>query len=257
MRIVVGITIFLLLFFFSDTSFVIAVGTPRLHKVIKRLKVGRTNMYSLIPSVPIVLVNTILIIIPNILVIRPPIINMIVDFINLFFIIDYMLINVKYLYNNGNMVNNIIGDIMNKNKYKELVDKNTPKENWVKNALISFVVGGSLGSLSELLLRCYCMWLDLPRKEAGVLVILTLIIIASILTACGVFDVLVTKVKAALIIPITGFAHSMTSAALEYKNEGLVLGIGANIFKLAGTVILYGVVSVYIFGLIRLLVIGG
>ena len=149
------------------------------------------------------------------------------------------------------MVNNIIGDIMNKNKYKELVDKNTPKENWVKNALISFVVGGSLGSLSELLLRCYCMWLDLPRKEAGVLVILTLITIASI------FDVLVTKVKAALIIPITGFAHSMTSAALEYKNEGLVLGIGANIFKLAGTVILYGVVSVYIFGLIRLLVIGG
>ena len=247
MRIVVGITIFLLLFFFSDTSLVIAVGTPRLHKVIKRLKVGRTNMYSLIPSVPIVLVNTILIIIPNILVIRPPIINM----------IDYMLINVKYLYNNGNMVNNIIGDIMNKNKYKELVDKNTPKENWVKNALISFIVGGSLGSLSELLLRCYCMWLDLPRKEAGVLVILTLITIASILTACGVFDVLVTKVKAALIIPITGFAHSMTSAALEYKNEGLVLGIGANIFKLAGTVILYGVVSVYIFGLIRLLVIGG
>ena len=87
-------------------------------------------------------------------------------------------------------------------------------------------------------------------------VILTLIIIASILTALGIFDVLVTKFKSALIIPITGFAHSMTSAALEYKHEGLVLGIGANIFKLAGTVILYGVVSVYIFGIIRL-VLGG
>ena len=143
------------------------------------------------------------------------------------------------------------------NNYLEIVKKYSPREDRFKNAMVSFICGGLLGSLSELLLRCYCMWLDLPRKEAGVLVILTLITIASILTACGVFDVLVTKVKAALIIPITGFAHSMTSAALEYKNEGLVLGIGANIFKLAGTVILYGVVSVYIFGLIRLLVIGG
>ena len=61
----------------------------------------------------------------------------------------------------------------------------------------------------------------------------------------------------ALIIPITGFAHSMSSTALEYKNEGLVLGIGANIFKLAGTVILFGVVSVYLFGLVRLLIMGG
>ena len=146
---------------------------------------------------------------------------------------------------------------MDKKRYKELVDKNTPKESVLKNALVAFVVGGLLGSLSELLLRCYMIWLDLPRKESGVLVILTLIAVASILTACGVFDVLVSKVKAALIIPITGFAHSMSSAALEYKNEGLVLGIGANIFKLAGTVILYGVVSVYIFGLIRLLVMGG
>ena len=72
-----------------------------------------------------------------------------------------------------------------------------------------------------------------------------------------IFDICVTKLKSALIIPITGFAHSITSAALEYRTEGLVLGIGANIFKLAGTVILYGTVAVYIFGLIRLLIIGG
>lgn len=146
---------------------------------------------------------------------------------------------------------------MDKKRYKEIVDKNTPKEDVVKNATISFVVGGILGSLSELLLRGYILWFDLPRKESGVLVVLTLITIASILTALGVFDVLVSKVKAALIIPITGFAHSMTSAALEYKHEGLVLGIGANVFKLAGTVILYGVVAVYFFGLLRLLIMGG
>jgi len=142
---------------------------------------------------------------------------------------------------------------MKENLYEEIVKKETPKEDCLKNAIMTFIVGGILGSLSELLLVCYAIWFNLPRKESGVLVILTLIFIASILTALGVFDVLVSKFKSALIIPITGFSHSITSAALDYKNEGLVLGIGANIFKLAGTVILYGVVSVYVFGLIRIL----
>ena len=100
------------------------------------------------------------------------------------------------------------------------------------------------------------IYLNLPRKDAGVAVIITLIILASIMTALGFFDTWVTKLKSALIIPITGFAHSMTSAALEYRKEGLVLGIGANIFKLAGSVILYGIVSVYVFGILRL-ILGG
>ncbi len=142
-------------------------------------------------------------------------------------------------------------------KYNEIVKKYTPKEDRCKNAIVAFLVGGLLGSVSELLLRGYMMWLNIPRKEAGVVVILTLIVIASILTALGIFDTMVSKVKSALIIPITGFAHSMTSAALEYRKEGLVLGIGANIFKLAGTVILYGIVSVYVFGIVRLIVMGG
>lgn len=142
-------------------------------------------------------------------------------------------------------------------KYNEIVKKYTPKEDRCKNAIVAFLVGGLLGSVSELLLRGYMMWLNIPRKEAGVVVILTLIVIASILTALGIFDTMVSKVKSALIIPITGFAHSMTSATLEYRKEGLVLGIGANIFKLAGTVILYGIVSVYVFGIVRLIVMGG
>lgn len=146
---------------------------------------------------------------------------------------------------------------MKNKKYDAIVKKNTPKESRLRNGIAVFFAGGAIGALSELLLNAYSVWLDLPRKESGILVILTLIAISSILTALGVFDVCVNVLKSALIIPITGFAHSMTSAALEYKNEGLVLGIGANIFKLAGTVILYGVVSVYIFGIIRLLIIGG
>ena len=160
------------------------------------------------------------------------------------------------MYKNNKFNNNINGDIMKDREYEEIVKNNTPKEDILKNAIMTFLVGGILGSLSELLLVCYTTWFNLPRKESGVLVILTLIFISSTLTAFGFFDVLVMKFKSALIIPITGFAHSITSAALDYKNEGLVLGIGANIFKLAGTVILYGVVSVYIFGLIRI-VLGG
>jgi len=146
---------------------------------------------------------------------------------------------------------------MENTEYNEFIKKHIPKEDRLKNALIAFLCGGLLGAFSELLLECYQLWFNLPRKESGVLVILTLIVVASILTALGIFDVAVAKLKSALIIPITGFAHSMTSAALEYRTEGLILGIGANIFKLAGTVILYGVVSVYIFGIIRLLILGG
>ena len=81
--------------------------------------------------------------------------------------------------------------------------------------------------------------------------IVIFIFTASLLTALGFFDKLVNKFKCGLLIPITGFAHSMTSAALDYKNEGPIYGIGSNIFKLAGSVILYGVVSAWFFGMIR------
>ena len=155
------------------------------------------------------------------------------------------------------IANTITGDTMNNNDYNKLVSKYTPKENYLKNSLVTFFAGGTIGLLSELLLESYAHYLNIPRKESGVLVILTLITISSILTALGVMDTLVSKLKSALLIPITGFAHSMTSAALEYRKEGLVTGIGSNIFKLAGTVILFGIVSVYFFGLIRILILGG
>jgi len=144
---------------------------------------------------------------------------------------------------------------MKEQKYQKIIKDNTPKEERFKNAIIVFLAGGLFGLLGQLLLELYKVLFNVPSKEAGILVILTVIIISSILTAVGIFDVFVTKFKSALIIPISGFAHSITSAALDYRKEGLVLGIGSNIFKLAGTVILYGVVAVYIFGLIRLVLI--
>lgn len=146
---------------------------------------------------------------------------------------------------------------MEKNQYKNIVAKYTPKENRLFNGMLAFISGGLMGMLGQLIVSLYTYYLDIPTKQAGTYMIITLIFLGCLFTCFGFFDKWVSFLKAGLFIPITGFAHSMTSAALEYKNEGPVLGIGANIFKLAGTVILYGIVSVYVFGLFRLLVLGG
>lgn len=152
--------------------------------------------------------------------------------------------------------NNIIGENMEKKLYDKLVLEHTPKEKRLENAVISFLIGGVMGVIGELLVEFYGYYLHISRSDASVFMIITLIFLASLFTALGFFDKWVKFAKCGLIIPITGFAHSMTSAAIEYKREGFVTGLGANMFKLAGTVILYGVVSAYIFGLIRL-IIGG
>ena len=138
-------------------------------------------------------------------------------------------------------------------KYEKIVNRHKPTENRMSYSIRAFLVGGLVGSLGEMLIQFYTMCFHVSRVEAGVFMIVTLIFIASLLTALGVFDYLVNYARCGLLIPITGFAHSMQSAALEYKNEGLVYGIGSNGFKLAGTVIIYGVVSAWSFGIIRLL----
>ena len=97
-------------------------------------------------------------------------------------------------------------------------------------------------------------YFNLTRKDSASIVIVLFIFIASLFTALGFFDKLVTKFKCGLLIPITGFAHSMTSSSLDYKKEGLIYGIGSNMFKLAGSVIIYGIVSAWFFGLIRYLI---
>lgn len=146
---------------------------------------------------------------------------------------------------------------MNEQKYKELTSKIVPKEDRLKNAIISFLVGGFMGLLGQVIVFILENSFDVKHKDATSIMLVILIFIASLLTAMGVFDNLVSKTKAGLIVPITGFAHAMTSSMLDYKKEGLITGIGANAFKLTGSVILYGVVSAYIFGTIRYLFFGG
>lgn len=146
---------------------------------------------------------------------------------------------------------------MTKEEYKKLVSKYTPKYNRLKSILIAFLVGGTIGMIGQGLIDFYSKVCNLTIKDAKTYMIVTLIFISSLLTALGFFDNIVSKVKCGIIVPITGFAHAMTSAALEYRKEGLILGLGSNIFKITGSVILYGVVSAYVFGIIRVLIIGG
>lgn len=146
---------------------------------------------------------------------------------------------------------------MNNKKYKRLTKKYLPKKFNIKNLLLSFLCGGLIGLFGQILITVYSMAPNISNSEAGSLMMVTLIFLASLFTGLGFFDNLIDLFKAGLIIPITGFAHSTTSSAMEYRNEGLTTGIGANIFKLSGSVILYGIVSAYLFGILRYIFFGG
>ena len=150
-----------------------------------------------------------------------------------------------------------IGDVMEKKVYDKIVNKYKPKETRLQNAFIAFVVGGLVGVCGQLLIEFYQYIFDVSNKDASVFMIVTLIFISSLCTSLGFFDNLVNFARCGLIIPITGFAHSMTSAGIEYKKEGPIYGIGMNLFKLSGSFILYGVVSAWFFGIIRYLLFGG
>ncbi len=139
-------------------------------------------------------------------------------------------------------------------KYERVADLYKPDEHRVRNAFLAFLVGGLVGLLGEAIVQGLCLWFHISRSEASTFMIMIFIFVASLSTALGFFDKLVVKFKCGLLIPITGFAHSMTSAALDYKNEGPIYGIGSNMFKLAGSVILYGVIAAWFFGMIRYIV---
>lgn len=139
------------------------------------------------------------------------------------------------------------------NKYKEIADLHKAKEDKIGNYITSFICGGVIGFVGELIIECLINWFNLSRSISSIIMIVIFIFFACLFTSLGFFDRLVTKYKCGLIIPITGFAHSVMSSSLDYKNEGLIYGIGSNMFKLAGSVIVYGIVSAFIFGLIRYL----
>ncbi len=138
-------------------------------------------------------------------------------------------------------------------KYDLIADCHKAKENRVCNAIVAFVVGGFIGLIGEGIIELLCLNFSLSRHDASTFMIVIYIFVGSLCTALGFFDKLVTICRCGLLIPIMGFAHSMTSSTLDYKREGPIYGVGSNMFKLAGSVILYGVVSAWLFGMIRYL----
>ena len=140
---------------------------------------------------------------------------------------------------------------MNNNEYDEIIKKIVKKESSLRNVLIAFISGGLIGVIGELISNMLISYMNLSSSDAYAMTFVIFIVIGSILTGIGVFDKVLSFCKCGLIVPSTGFANTMTSSAMDNKHEGFVKGIGANIFKLTGSIILYGIIFGVIFGYIR------
>lgn len=145
-------------------------------------------------------------------------------------------------------------NILEKQVFKKVLDKNKIKRPIVKNALKAFLVGGLISVIAEGLLELFTKVFDIEETYSTGLMSITLVFIASLTTGIGIYDKLGQFAGAGTIIPVTGFSNSMTSSALESKSEGLILGVMNNMFKLAGAVIVAGVVSAFVAGNIIYLV---
>lgn len=140
---------------------------------------------------------------------------------------------------------------MDNSEYKKLTEKIVKKENPFKNILVAFITGGLIGVLAEALTEIYLYLFSINLSDAYLFTFITFIVIGSLLTGLGFFDKLLSICKCGLIVPSTGFANTMTSSAMDTRSEGFIKGIGASIFKLTGSIILYGILFGILFGFIR------
>lgn len=137
-----------------------------------------------------------------------------------------------------------------KKDYKKYVDEISPKPKYLKNYIWAFVAGGIICVIGQGINDLYMKFAQLDKLTASSATSLTLIFIGALLTGLGVYDLIGKRAGAGSIIPITGFANSIVSPAMEYKREGYVMGVGANLFKIAGPVLVYGIGSSIICGFI-------
>ena len=140
---------------------------------------------------------------------------------------------------------------MDKNEYDQLAEELKPDGHKMRNGLNAFLYGGVIGAIAQGILEFYMNIYHYSEKEATPMMVITLVLIACLFTGFGIYDNIAKHAGAGTFIPITGFANSMASSALDSKSEGLIFGIGSNMFKLGGTVITYGIVSSAILGVIR------
>ncbi len=142
---------------------------------------------------------------------------------------------------------------IDKKAYKKYADAHAPASPIVKNCIFAFLIGGAICTLGQFFLYIYKDVAGLAQKEAGTLASVTLIFIAVTLSGLGIFERIAKRAGGGTLVPITGFANSVVSPAIDAKAEGLVLGIGAKIFIIAGPVLLYGTLAGAIYGVIYFL----
>ena len=126
---------------------------------------------------------------------------------------------------------------------KDIIKKTEPKRNIMLNCLKAFFIGGIICLIAQLIKGVLIEFME--DKEANVLSTLSMIFLSSVLTSFGIYDKLGQFAGAGTIIPITGFANSVTSSAIEYKSEGLITGVINNTLKLAGSIIVVGVLCAF------------
>lgn len=136
-------------------------------------------------------------------------------------------------------------------QYQQLANQLETKRPVLKNCLKAFLVGGAICALGQLINIFYYTFFDFTEKTAGDPTVATLIILSVLLTGLGVYDKFGQFAGAGSAVPVTGFANSVAAAAIEHRTEGCVLGVGGNMFKLAGSVIVFGTFSAFVIALIK------
>ena len=132
--------------------------------------------------------------------------------------------------------------------YGKMVDRASPPSPVWRDCVWAFCVGGAICALGEALRQMYLIWYD--KELAGTLTSISLILLSALLTVPGLYQKLAAKAGAGTLVPITGFANSVVSPAVEFKAEGWVTGVGAKIFTIAGPVIAFGVLASWVWGIL-------
>ncbi len=134
-------------------------------------------------------------------------------------------------------------------EYGELAKRISPPSSMAKTIPMAFLIGGAICTLGEALLNMYGA-LGLSQDNAGAMTSMTLIFLSALLTGLKLYDRIAQAAGAGTLVPITGFANSVVSPALEFKSEGYVLGLGAKMFIIAGPVLVYGISASIVYGII-------
>ncbi len=140
---------------------------------------------------------------------------------------------------------------MDANTYQQTVDQLAPKRPVLRNCFTAFLTGGIICAIGQLISFVYMYFFPFTERTASNPTVATMIFIAMILTGTGYYKKIGQFGGAGSAVPVTGFGNAVISAAIEHKSEGFILGVGANMFKLAGAVIVYGVFSAFIVTLIK------